>query len=102
MRMTRSELDALRSQISRCWNPPIGVADADNLIIRLRLQLNRDGTLSGPPRLANSSPDLLFRIAAESAIRAVRRCQPYEMPPEKYGLWRDVNVTFDPREMFGG
>jgi colicin import membrane protein len=41
-------------------------------------------------------------VAAESALRAVRRCQPYTMPAAKYDIWRDVEVTFDPRDMFGG
>ncbi len=101
MKLTMSELDALRVQISQCWSPPIGVEDAQDLQIRLKLKLKRDGSLAGPPVLVNSGSDLLFQVAAESAIRAVRRCQPYALPPEKYETWRDVNVTFDPREMFG-
>jgi hypothetical protein len=35
-------------------------------------------------------------------VRAVRRCAPYNLPAEKYDSWREINVTFDPREMFGG
>ena len=101
MKLTMSELDALRVQISQCWSPPIGVENAQNLQIRLKLKLKRDGTLAGPPVLINSSSDPLFEVAAESAIRAVIRCQSYSLPPEKYETWRDVHVTFDPREMFG-
>ncbi len=101
MKLTLSELDALRLQISQCWSPPIGVENAQNLQIRLKLKLKRDGSLAGPPVLANSSSDPLFEVAAESAIRAVIRCQSYSLPPEKYETWRDVHVTFDPREMFG-
>ncbi|HHK74441.1 MAG TPA: hypothetical protein ENJ57_04675 [Rhizobiales bacterium] len=100
MKLTMSELDALRAQISQCWSPPIGVEDAQNLQIRLKLRLRRDGSLAGPPELVNSNPDPLFEIAAESAIRAVIRCQNYQLPPEKYETWQDVRVTFDPREMF--
>lgn len=44
----------------------------------------------------------IFRIAAESAMRAIRRCQPYHLPLSKYEVWRDVEVTFDPRDMFRG
>jgi colicin import membrane protein len=36
-------------------------------------------------------------------LRAVRRCAPYSfMPITKYDVWKDVEVTFDPRDMFRG
>ena len=40
---------------------------------------------------------------AESAKRAILRCQPFNMlKPEHYEQWKDIEITFDPREMFGG
>ena len=63
--------------------------------------LNQDGSLSGEPSVVNSG-DGFFQVAAESAMRAIRRCQPYKMPIAKYDVWKDVEVTFDPREMFRG
>jgi colicin import membrane protein len=40
---------------------------------------------------------------AESAKRAILTCQPFTMlRPEHYQLWKDIEITFDPREMFGG
>ena len=39
--------------------------------------------------------------APESALRAVRQCAPYNLPAEKYDAWKQVKVTFDPREMGG-
>jgi len=41
-------------------------------------------------------------LLLEDAVRAVRRCAPYTLPPQKDDSWRELNVTFDPREMFGG
>jgi hypothetical protein len=35
-------------------------------------------------------------------MRAVMQCQPYRMPAEKYDQWRDMLLTFDPRQMYGG
>jgi colicin import membrane protein len=101
-RLTQSEIDALRAQIQACWNPPIGAENAQELIVRLRVQFRLDGTLSAEPALVNNGSSPYFRVAAESAMRAVRRCQPYTMPAAKYDVWRDVEVTFDPRDMFGG
>ena len=34
-------------------------------------------------------------------MRAVRRCQPYNLPADKYDAWKEVKVTFDPKDMSG-
>lgn len=101
-RLTQSEIDALRAQIQACWNPPVGAEEADKLIVRLRIQFRPDGTLARDPELANRGDTSYFRVAAEAAMRAVRRCQPYTLPAHKYDVWKDVEVTFDPRDMFRG
>ena len=101
-RLSQSEIDALRAQIQACWNPPVGAENAQELIVRVRIQFRPDGTLSAEPELLNRGGSAYFRVAAESAMRAVRRCQPYTMPSAKYEIWKDVEVTFDPRDMFGG
>lgn len=101
-RMTQSELDALRGQIGRCWNPPIGAAEAEGLLVKVQMRLNRDGTVAAPPKVMNSGSNPFFRAAADSARRAVLRCQPYTLPADKYDAWEEVIVNFDPREMLGG
>ena len=101
--LTQSEIDALRARIQQCWNPPAGLADARDLIVVVRIRFNTDGALSADPSLSNSGSHPTFQIAAESALRAVRRCAPYSfMPIAKYDVWKDVEVTFDPRDMFRG
>src|SRR5262249_16633258 len=99
--LTQSEIDALRAQIQACWNPPAGTADAKELIVRVKILLNQDGWLAAEPVLMNRGSGA-FQIAAESALRAVRRCAPYKLPIAKYEVWKDVEVTFDPRDMFRG
>ncbi|MDQ0313963.1 TonB C-terminal domain-containing protein [Amorphus orientalis] len=99
-RMTMTELDALRSQIQQCWNPPIGARGADDLLVRVEMRLNPDGSVVGSPEVLNSSANPFFQAAADSARRAVLRCQPYNLPAEKYETWRQVRVTFDPRDLF--
>lgn len=101
-KLTISEIDALRARISQCWAPPTGATGADALKVRLRLNLNRDGTLTRQPQILNSGASQFFRVAADSAVRAVWKCQPYQLPAAKYDLWRDIVLNFDPREMFGG
>ena len=43
----------------------------------------------------------MISAAADSAVRAVYQCQPYELPAEKYAVWRDMILNFDPRQMYG-
>jgi len=101
--LSQSEIDALRARIQQCWSPPAGLADARDLIVVVRIRFNQDGSLSADPTLSNSGSHPTFHIAAESAMRAVRRCAPYSfMPIAKYDAWKDVEVTFDPRDMFRG
>ncbi len=105
--MTQSEQDAmigaLRNRLAQCWNPPRGVREAGNLRVTISIGLLPDGSLAAEPRILDAGFDPLSRIAAESAIRAVQICAPYDMlPPEKYSAWRDIEFIFDPREMLGG
>ncbi len=100
--MSASEIDAFRAQVARCWNPPVGGLGAGALAVKLRLQLRRNGAIARPPKLMNRQASPFFQAAADSAIRAVLQCQPYTMPKNKYDTWRDMVLTFDPREMMGG
>jgi outer membrane biosynthesis protein TonB len=102
-RLTMSEIDALRARIQQCWNPPAGAADARDIIVEVRIRFNQDGSLAAQPTVSNRGNSSYFQVAAESALRAVVRCAPYTfLPIAKYDAWKDVEVTFDPREMYRG
>ena len=102
-RLSQNEIDALRARIQQCWNPPAGAAEAKDLIVQVRIQFRPDGSLAAEPRLLTPSTSPYQQIAAESALRAIRRCAPYSfMPVAKYEAWKDVEVTFDPRDLFRG
>jgi outer membrane biosynthesis protein TonB len=100
LRMSVNEIDALRARIADCWNPPPGGLGADSIVVKLRLELNEDGTLVGYPSVANSGASPFFQAAADSAVRAVYQCQPYSLPKAKYALWRDMILNFDPSDMY--
>ncbi len=101
VKMSQSELDALRGQVARCWNPPVGAAGAEDLAVRLQFNLSREGAVEGQMRVLNSSNNPAFNAAVSSAERAVLRCGPYALPVAKYEAWKTVVVNFDPREMLG-
>lgn len=102
-KLTMSETDALRHQLSRCWSIQAGARYAEDLVVEIRLIVT-------PARAVQSATivdqgrynaDGFFRAAADSAMRAVRSpmCNPLELPQDKYDMWKDIVVSFDPREM---
>jgi len=101
-RLTISEFDFFMRQIGQCWNPPVGAAGAAQLTPTIAFELNEDGSVRGFPEVVHGSGSSFFRAAAEAAIRAIKQCQPYRLPEDKYKDWAKNEITFDPRSMFGG
>ena len=102
-KLSQSELDALRARLMALWNPPVGLKNPEDYIIRIRMQLKPDGRLSAPPLVLTSGKGTQFDSARDSAIRAIFRGQPFDMlKKETYETWQDIEVTFDPRDMFRG
>jgi colicin import membrane protein len=93
----------LRDQLHRCWTAPIAAQGADKPPVpAVRVRLNQDGTLAAEPAVLNGPGDPLFRVVADSATRATRRCAPLRIPAQfapYYQDWKDLVVNFDPREM---
>lgn len=101
VRLSQSEMDALRAKIQGCWSVPIGLADAEDMRVTITMRLTRDGQIDGRPQIEATGGNPTARQAfAGSAQRAVLMCQPYELPVEKYETWADVVVNFDPSQMF--
>lgn len=102
-RVTMSEMDAFKRQIQQCWNIPTGAKYAEDLVIQVRVTVNRDRTVQSASILNRGryNQDSYFRAAADSALRALRnpRCSPLNLPPEKYEQWKAFTIRFDPREM---
>ena len=104
--LTLSEEDALRAQIFGCWSIPLGLPYDNNLLVRIKLQLKKDGTIMKSEILDHermNRPDQKFyKVLAESALRAVRLCQPLKVPPTGYEKWKDLQLNFNPAEMLKG
>jgi hypothetical protein len=101
--LSMSELDALRARLAQLWTPPAGARDPQELVVLVRIRLKPDGTLAAPPEVLNSGNSANFLAARDSAKRAVLRGQPYDMlKPQHYELWKDIEITFDPRLMLRG
>ncbi len=104
--LTVDEVDLLRSQMYRCWRAPLDAPNPEKLVVRVRMRLNSDGSLQGAPEVLNRgqierSGDPFWRAAANAARRAVIKCQPYALPPEKYSNWQETIMRFSAAEMMG-
>ncbi len=105
--LTLSQEDAFRQQMAKCWSPPTGAALAEDLVVAFEIRMNPDGTLAGMPRVRedmSSTTHPYYLVSAESALRALQICQPYQLPPDRYrGVngWNTLLMTFSPRSMLG-
>ena len=104
--LTLSEEDALRAQIFGCWTVPLGLPYDDDLLVRIKLDLNQDGTISKSEILdherMNRPGQKFYKVLAESALRAVRICQPLRVPQTGYKKWKTIQLNFNPMEMLKG
>jgi len=104
--LSLSEEDALKAQIFGCWSIPLGLPYNENLLVRIKLQLNPDGTVSQSEILdharMNKPGQGFYKVLAESALRAVKLCQPLRVPTTGYERWKELQLNFDAREMLEG
>ena len=104
--LSLSEEDALRAQIFGCWSVPLGLPYDKNLLVRIKLKLKPDGRILKSEILdharMNTPGQSFYKILAESALRAVRICQPLKVPPTGYERWKELQLNFDPTEMLKG
>ena len=104
--LTLSEEDALRAQIFGCWSVPLGLPYDQDLLVRIKLNLKKDGTIMKSEILdherMNKPGQKFYKVLAESALRAVRLCQPLKVPPTGYDKWKDIQLNFNPTEMLKG
>ena len=93
----------IRNQVSKCWSPPYGAPGAEKLKPELNLTLNSDGSVQSVDvaDTARMFTDRYFQVAVEAARRAVLdpRCNKFNLPPDKYQVWRDLKFVFDPSGM---
>ena len=104
--LTLSEEDALRAQIFGCWTVPLGLPYDEDLLVRVKLELKQDGTINKSEILdherMNKPGQKFYKILAESALRAVRICQPLRVPQTGYEKWKIIQLNFNPTEMLKG
>jgi hypothetical protein len=104
--LSLSEEDALKAQIFGCWSIPLGLPYNENLLVRIKLQLDPDGSVTRSEILdharMNKPGQAFYKVLAESALRAIKLCQPLRVPSTGYERWKELQLNFDAREMLEG
>ena len=104
--LTLNEEDALKAQIFGCWSIPLGLPYNEDLLVRIKLNLKPDGTIINSEILdharMNKPGQGFYKVLAESALRAIRLCQPLRVPTTGYERWKEIQLNFEAREMLQG
>ena len=104
--LTLSEEDVLKSQIYSCWSVPLGLPYNDNLLVRIKVKIKPDGTILKTEILNHERLNMpgqgFYKVLAESALRAIKLCQPLTLPADGYERWKELILNFDAREMLEG
>ena len=105
-KLSLSEEDALKAQIFGCWSIPLGLPYNEDLLVRIKLAVEPDGSVTKTEILdharMNRPGQGFYKVLAESALRAIKLCQPLRVPATGYERWKELQLNFDAREMLEG
>lgn len=101
--MSSGEKDALRIAVQACWNVDPGARWAQTTVT-VAMNMTQDGKVVGSSlrMIASEGGDASTVDAAFGAARrAILLCQKdgYPLPPEKFGQWQEIEITFNPERM---
>ncbi|MEO1658851.1 MAG: hypothetical protein AAFR65_14150 [Pseudomonadota bacterium] len=97
-----SEIDQVRARMASCYDQPTGVPNADEIVVRVRINLSPEGEIVGDPDVLNArqialSNNSWWRATRDRAVRAVVACAPYDyLPPDRYYVWSEMTLNFSP------
>lgn len=108
--LTASQRDAIisiiQNKVGNEWNISVGMKNAKDMVILMRLRLNPDGTIKSidPLDKERLKSDSLYKVAYRNAERAVRKSEPFnDLPHDLHDVkdgWKEVILRLDPKEYY--
>ena len=100
-KLSISEIDLLRQQLSSCWNAPAGVKIEKGMNVKISAKIKQNRRIIDnsvriiDTNISKSNP--FYGPITESAMRTLLNpeCIPLKLPEDKYTLWKDLTITFD-------
>ena len=100
--ISSSAIVEFKKHLKTCSKLPPSVKPSDHIIVKLRVLLAQDGSLAAEPAIGGGSANMKAIELLQSAIAAVKQCQPYKMlPVDRYGEWKVLDLDFTPKDFSG-
>jgi hypothetical protein len=100
--ISSSVIAEFKKHLKTCSKLPPSVKPSDHIIVKLRVLLAQDGRLAAEPAIGGGSANMKAIELLQSAIAAVKQCQPYKMlPVDRYGEWKVLDLDFTPKDFLG-
>ena len=98
-----SAVAAFREHLKTCSKLPASVAPLDGIRIRVRVFMTPGGGLATDPAPLEGPPSQKGIDLTQSAIDALKACQPYPMlPADQYREWKVMDLTFTAQDFSTG
>lgn len=105
MPVSISEYQAIKQQIERNWNVPVGAKNANDITVTLRIALKPDGEVMKVSLVSQQCPTgsaAVCQAAVDSAIRAVHQASPFQnLSATRYNAWKEFEIVCDPSNIAG-
>ncbi|NCF48865.1 MAG: hypothetical protein GWP36_05025 [Bacteroidetes bacterium] len=93
------DIARIQQHVSRCWQPPLGAAGNDTLIVDIFVAVDKSGNVM-QAEIENRlrfNVDSYFKASAIAAQRAIIDCSPLPIPADKYNQLKEFTFGFNPK-----
>lgn len=95
-----SEIDSIRNQIKRAWNPIAFNGSGQVMKVSIFMQLDKSGTIINIKPVLENNHNPSYHAFVESVIRAARKASPLQdLAPNKFQSWKEMEVIFSSEDM---
>lgn len=100
--LSGGDYDLLKKQIMPNWFVPTGMQNYESYVVKLRISVQADGSLRRSDieieDIARYNSDRNYKIAADSAMRALLQASPLKLPRNVLRRLKKFLIVFDPRD----
>jgi outer membrane biosynthesis protein TonB len=95
-KMAISLTDRIRRMLEGAWRVPMRAHDGGTLIVMVNLKMLPDGHVQSVQVIHSGGTPAhpAYRLAVESALRAIQSCSPLPLPKDKYSQWKSFQFRF--------
>ena len=100
--LSSGDYDMIKKQVIPYWIVPTGMQNYEQYVVRLKISVRDDGSITNSDISIDDNvrynTDKMYRIAVDSAKRALLQASPLKFPKEKIRNLKNFLIVFDPRD----